>query len=48
MYSDIFQKRDPLYRETADIIFFSNDFANASDVAREIQSRLSASCLDAE
>lgn len=41
VYSEIFHKRDPLYRETADIVISSNDFLNPVDVAKEIQSRLS-------
>lgn len=40
VYTDIFHKRDPLYRETADVVVSSNDFLNPTDVAKEIRTRL--------
>lgn len=39
-YADIFKKRDPLYRATADLVFVSNEVLNPNEVAKRIQARL--------
>lgn len=39
-YEQIFVKRDPLYRATADIVIISNESLNPQEVAKKIQTRL--------
>lgn len=39
-YEEIFKKREPLYRATADLVFVSNEILNPNEVAKKIQARL--------
>ena len=40
-YAQIFVKRDPLYRATADLVFVNNEILSPDEVAKKIQNRLS-------
>ena len=39
-YEEIFNKRDPLYRATADLVFTSNEILNPNEAAKRIQVQL--------
>ena len=39
-YEEIFNKRDPLYRATADLVFTGNEILNPNEAAKRIQVRL--------